>query len=503
MWPNSNRVPRVMAKILLVDDEPQTLHTLSEFLGLRGHDVICAESAERAIALLAESTPDLVITDIRLAGRDGLEVLREAKRVNPGVTVIVITGYATVETAVEAMRAGAYHYLGKPLNFDQLCLTIERALSYESTRRENFYLKRQLKKKYRFDNLIGSSPPLQAVFSLMERVADSDTTILISGESGTGKELVARALHFNSRREANPFVPINCAALPEPLLESELFGHKRGSFTGPVMDKKGLFEEAEGGTIFLDEISSLPLSLQGKLLRVLQDKEVRRVGENTSQKVNVRVLAAAQESLHEKVKAGTFREDLYYRISVISLELPPLRKLRDDIPLLAQHFLKLRAESTKHPPVRLSEEALELLLQYSWPGNVRELENALERGCALCEDNVILPKDLPPVIVAAQAISVGDLSHRTSEPLAVRSEASSLPVIVAAPVVEDDKPLHEFLVRQELAYIQRVLARYQGDKGKASHALGISLATLYRKLGSHELPAGSVPAMSEHSDTKP
>src|SRR5678816_1948355 len=297
------------------------------------------------------------------------------------------------------MKLGAYDYIAKPFKVDELQLTIQRALDHQQDRREIQQLRRAVKEKYRFENIIGTSQKMQDVYNLIAKVADTDSTILIQGESGTGKELVARALHFNSNRQHQPFVAINCSALPENLLESELFGHKKGAFTGAVTDKVGLFEEAEQGTIFLDEINSMALSLQTKLLRVLQERQLRRVGDTKTIPINVRVLAATNEALHEKIKVGQFREDLYYRLCVIPIEMPSLRERLDDIPLLVNHFLQKNAAQTGTEPKKIEQKAVETLQMYRWPGNVREIENAIERACALCDDGLIRVSDLPPQVV--------------------------------------------------------------------------------------------------------
>ena len=296
------------------------------------------------------------------------------------------------------MKKGAFDYLEKPFKVDDFRLCVRRALTYNDAISENIYLKKQLKKKYQFNQLIGNSPKMQDVFKMIERVADTDSTILILGESGTGKELVARALHFNSRRQFAPFIPINCSALPENLLESELFGHCKGAFTGAINDKKGLFQEADGGTIFLDEIGSMPPVLQSRLLRVLQEREVRRVGDNIATSVNVRVLSATNEPLEERVKAGTFREDLYYRLNVIPINLPNLRERREDIPVLTVHFLRNKINPRTGKLFQITRKALDVLSAHDWPGNVRELENAIERACALCEAGTIRVADLPPAV---------------------------------------------------------------------------------------------------------
>ena len=299
------------------------------------------------------------------------------------------------------MKNGAFDYLEKPFKVDELKLCVQRALSYNAAVSETAYLRKQLKKKYEFSQIIGNAPKMQEVFKMIERVANTDSTILVLGESGTGKELVARALHFNSRRQFAPFVPVNCSALPENLLESELFGHRRGSFTGAISDKKGLFEEADGGTIFLDEVGSMSAMLQSRLLRVLQEREVRRVGENTPIYVNVRVVAASNEPLEKRIKEGSFREDLYYRLNVIAIPLPSLRERRDDIPLLVAHFLKGKVNDRANRPVQMTRQAMEILCAHDWPGNVRELENAIERAATLCEGNIIQAGDLPPSLLAS------------------------------------------------------------------------------------------------------
>jgi len=342
---------------------------------------------------------------------------------------------------------------------------------------------------------------MQEVFKLIERVADTDSTILIRGESGTGKELVAKALHFNSRRQFAPFVPINCAALPENLLESELFGHRKGAFTGAINDKKGLFQEADGGTIFLDEISSMPAVLQSRLLRVLQEREVRRVGDNTPVSVNVRVLAATNEPLEERIKAGTFREDLFYRLNVIPIELPALRERLEDIPLLVNHFLREKVSARDGQPIRISRDALDVLARHGWPGNVRELENAIERASALCEDHIIRVRDLPAA-VRGQGAGDDDSSEAVPD-LGVDAAAPTEGFVVGGTTGQSSTPtasanapsaapgssitqLRSFLRDQELAHINRALANCNNDKEKAAQLLGVSVATLYRKLAGGE-----------------
>src|SRR5262245_36542843 len=385
-----------MAKVLLADDELTMVQTVSELLRQEGHEVLPFTNGAAALSAMGSHSPELVITDLYLdkTRAHGLEILEKARALNPPAVVIVITGFATIETAVEAMKHGAFDYLEKPFKVDELKLAVNRALSYNAAISETAFLRKQLKKKYHFSQIIGSAPKMQDVFKMIERVADTESTILVLGESGTGKELVARALHFNSRRQHAPFVPINCSALPENLLESELFGHRRGAFTGALNDKKGLFQEADGGTIFLDEVGSMSAMLQSRLLRVLQEREVRRVGDNTPVYVNVRVLAATNEPLEKRIKEGTFREDLYYRLNVIAIQLPSLRERRDDIPLLVAHFLKDKVSPRTNKPYQVTREAIEILCAHDWPGNVRELENAIERAATLCEGDIIQAEDL-------------------------------------------------------------------------------------------------------------
>lgn len=451
-----------MAKIVVIDDEPAMVEVISTLCRENGHEVHPFNSAERALAELSNIAPQVVIADIKMEKVTGFDVLQESRRTLPQTAVILITAYASVEKAVEAMKLGAYDFVTKPFKIDELKFTVQRALEYQSAIRENVYLKKEIKNRYRFENIIGTSRSMQEVYHLIHKVADTDSTILIQGESGTGKELVARALHFNSKRQSHPFVAVNCSALPENLLESELFGHKKGSFTGAFQDKPGLFEEAEGGTIFLDEINSMALSLQTKLLRVLQERVIRRVGDNKTIPVNVRVVAASNESLQEKMKAGGFREDLYYRLAVIPLDLPALRERSDDIPLLVHHFLQKNASLTNTQVNKIDPDAIEALTRYSWPGNVRELENALERATALCEEGIIKTGDLPPAVQSEEV------------PLnSVRDNIIEMPI---------GQRLDEFIQNEERAYIERTLNFNNGSREKTASMLGISMATLYRKL---------------------
>jgi DNA-binding NtrC family response regulator len=383
------------------------------------------------------------------------------------------------------MKTGAFDYLQKPFNLEDFKRTIRRALSYNQAVSENVYLKKQLKQQYRFDQIVGLSPKMQEVFKMVERVADTDSTVLILGESGTGKELIARALHFNSRRQFAPFIPINCAALPENLLESELFGHCKGAFTGAVNDKKGLFEEASGGTIFLDEIGSMPPSLQSRLLRVLQDREVRRVGENTTIKVNVRVLAATNEPLEKKVKENTFREDLYYRLNVIPILLPPLRERRDDVPLLVARFLRDKLHCRTGQPFQVTRQAMSALTAYAWPGNVRELENAIERASVLSDSEILKMDSLPPAMADTGRAQTPVQEVTDTKFFALPADESVQTAVGPARSIQITN-LKQFMREQEVAYINRALMQSGGDKEKAAQLLGISLATLYRRISSDE-----------------
>src|SRR5215212_5737836 len=450
-----------MAKIIIIDDEPAMVEVIVTLCREKGHQVYPFNSGTRAMDQLEAIQPQVVIADIKMETITGFDVLRHIREHHRQTAVILITAYASVETAVEAMKMGAYDYVTKPFKIDELQMTVQRALDYQAALRENIYLRKELKNRYRFENIIGTSRAMQQVYNLINKVADTDSTVLIQGESGTGKELVARGLHFNSNRQHHPFVAINCSALPENLLESELFGHKKGAFTGAVADKRGLFEEANLGTIFLDEVNSMAPPLQTKLLRVLQEREVRRVGDNKSSPVNVRVVGATNEPLIPKLKDGTFREDLYYRLAVIPIDIPALRERLEDVPLLVNHFLQKNASSTGNEPMKIEPAAVDILCHYSYPGNVRELENAIERACALCEDSLITPADLPPHIVAE---AQGEKSDKV---------AAAMPV---------GQTLDEFVQQQERSYIDATLNHCGGSREKAASMLGISMATLYRKV---------------------
>ena len=442
-------------KILVVDDDADMRGLLSDVLESDGYRVGTAESGEKALQALAEEQYDLVLTDLRMKGMLGTALLSEIKHRYPDTGVILMTAFGTVETAIEAMKGGAMDYLIKPVKTDDVLRTAGRAAREVQLRREVTHLRREVYKEYSFHQILGKSRPMQEVFELIRRVADSPSNLLITGESGTGKELVAKAIHYNSDRRDRPFVAVNSAAIPEQLLESELFGHMRGAFTDAKADRPGLFEEAQKGTLFLDEISELPLMLQAKLLRAIQEREIRRVGSTKSIPVDVRIIAATNLNLADEVKAKHFREDLYYRLNVIEIRLPPLRDRRDDIPLLVETFLHKCAKANRKPLQGISESSLALLIDYSWPGNVRELENVIERAVTLARGEKIMPEDLPATVQGSR----GD--RRVLDDAAERT-----------------LPLQEV----EWEYIKKILEKTGGNKYQAAQALGIDRKTLYRKL---------------------
>ena len=383
------------AKILVVDDEEIVCLSCQRILIEEGYEVRTCLSGQEGLKLLSEELFDLAIVDLKMPRMDGMEVLQAIKRDYPQIPVIMITGYATVETAVEAMKSGAFDYLPKPFTPDEVAVVVKKALETRSMMLENLYLRGEIQTKYRFENIIGTSKKMQEIYRLIAKVAPTNSTVLITGESGTGKELIARAIHYNSQRKDRQFVPVDCAVLSENLLESELFGHIKGSFTGAIVTKPGLFEVADSGSLFLDEIGNISLAMQSKLLRVIQEREFTPVGGTKLRKVDIRLIAATNKDLPEKIKEGTFREDLYYRLNIVPIPLPPLRERQEDISLLAQHFLKKYCQELGKNPQRLSPAAMDLLMRYSWPGNVRELENLMERVVIMTDEEVILPGHFP------------------------------------------------------------------------------------------------------------
>jgi two-component system response regulator PilR (NtrC family) len=395
-------------KILVVDDEPSMRDFLEIFLTREGYDVVSAATGEKAFELLDAAAFDLVITDLKMPKIDGIQVLKKAKAVDPEVQVLIITAFASPDTAVEAMKAGALDYFVKPFKVDEVRLFVANALERRHLSRENIALKQQLGVRYGFENLIGSDPRMLEIYELIRQVANTPTTLLITGETGSGKELVARAVHVNGARKREPFVVINCGAIPAELLESELFGHKRGSFTGAVSDKKGLFEIASGGTIFLDEVGELPQALQVKLLRVLQQRVILPVGAVRDVPIDVRLISATNRSLEKDVAAGRFRDDLFYRLNVIQIQVPPLRERRGDIPILAEYFLEKYTRLLGKNIRKISVDAMSHLNGYRFPGNVRELENIVERAVALEKTDVIMPESLPAGVLRPEADRAGD-----------------------------------------------------------------------------------------------
>lgn len=386
------------SRILVVDDEESIREFLEIMLKKEGYEVTLAEDGQKAKDLLTKKTFDMIISDLQMPHVTGIELLKHVKESYPDTVFMLITAFGTTETAVEAMKMGAYDYLTKPFKIDEVRLNIQNALRSKNLEVENRSLKKELVKEYSFQSMIGNSTAMHTIFDMVKRVSQTPTNVLITGESGTGKEVVAKAIHYNGPLKDRPFVTVNCGAIPENLMESEMFGHKKGSFTGAVADKSGLFEVADTGTLFLDEVGELPLSIQVKLLRAIQERVIRRVGATDDHKVEVRIIAATNRNLEEMVQKGTFRQDLFYRLNVINIKTPSLRERRDDIPLLANHFLKKYNERLGKNIGAISAEAMEILKKYDYPGNVRELENMIERTVALEGGATILPESLPPMV---------------------------------------------------------------------------------------------------------
>ena len=383
-----------MKRILIVDDEVSVRESL-RFILKDQYKILLAETAREALTLFEREGPHLILLDIILPEMDGIAVLKRIRELDTTIPIIMLTATRMVKTAVEAMKLGATDYLSKPFDIEELKLVIEKAIATKDLEQEVKFLRSEITRRYSFKSIIGKSRKMQEVYAKIEQIADTRTSVLITGESGTGKELVARALHFNSARKEKPFITINCAALPESLIESELFGHERGAFTDAQVRKMGQFELADNGTLFMDEVADLSHTTQAKLLRVLQEKEFTRVGGTRMIRVDVRVITATNKNLHEALKQGNFREDLYYRINVVPIHLPPLRDRKEDLPLLINHFLTKKAEEEGHPPKEISPEAVGLMMNYDWPGNVRELQNIIEQVVTLCSNSVIHSEDLP------------------------------------------------------------------------------------------------------------
>ncbi|MDA3800063.1 MAG: sigma-54 dependent transcriptional regulator [Kiritimatiellae bacterium] len=454
-----------MSKILLVDDEPSILSVLSTLLKAEKYDVTPALGGEKALEILKKEKFNLMLSDIRMNGMSGLELLKHCNKNISDMVIIMLTAYGSVETAIQALKLGAFDYVTKPFKLDELLMTVQRALEYSKAITENKELKTQIKTRYMLENIIAESPAMQNVCEMIKRVAPTDTTILICGDSGTGKELVARAIHANSTRKDKKFMAVNCAALPEALLESEMFGHVRGAFTGATSDKVGLFESAKGGTIFLDEISSMPLSIQSKLLRMLQEHEIRRVGSNENVSIDARILTATNVPLEQMIKEGLFREDLYYRLSVIPLTIRPLRERVEDIIPLANHFIAKEVQGTDKQSALLDKEATNALQKYRWPGNVRELENAIKHALTFTTNDTIKVDVLPERIIESSSIGY-----------------KQNPVNIDPFSAAKGLSLKNFLRDKEQKYLRQVLEQCGGDKEAAAKKLKISLATFYRKM---------------------
>ena len=450
-------------KILLIEDEPTVSLGISYTLENAGYQVVSTDNGSDGIRLFNEEDVDIVITDLRLPGLNGIEVLKSIKNTSPETGVFVITGYAEIKTAVEAMREGAYDYISKPFEPDELLIVIERFIKYKDIENENIRLKEELEKSKQFQQIIGKSPSMLAVFETIETVAKTGASVIIYGESGTGKELVVNALHNLSPRKDKPYIKLNCAAIPETLLESELFGFEKGAFTGAVQKRTGKFEAADGGTIFFDEIGDMPLSIQAKLLRVLEDHSFERIGGNKTINVDVRTIYATRKNLPDEVKSGRFREDLFYRINVLPINLPPLRERKEDILLLVEHYLKDFSLKMGKPDLSISPEALEKLISYDYPGNVRELINAVEMAVILCKGHNVETHCLP-----------AELKSTEKKPVYVPADFNNI-------------PLPDRLKAFEREAIVKVLVDTGNKKKKAAKELGISRETLWRKIKEYSL----------------
>ena len=452
-----------MSKILIVDDEPRILLLMQSLLKANGYDIVTAGSGEKALEVVRGGGIDIAVTDLRMQPMDGMTLFKEIHQIAPKMPVILLTAYASVETAIEAMKLGIFDYITKPFKVDDMVACLRRA--EEKVRKQATHAAGvEHVVKYRFENLIANSDAMRNVCDMIQKVAPTAVTVLINGESGTGKEVIAKTIHRNSTRARRPWVAVNCAAIPEQLLESEMFGHVKGSFTGAVSDKEGLFETANGGTLFLDEVSSMPLILQGKLLRALQEKEIRRVGGTRNIPVDVRVIAASNANLEEAVVKGTFRSDLYYRFAVITIDIPPLRKRTEDIIPLARHFIKDELGDGGDQSVpEIAADAVKALESYDWPGNVRELENAMKHALTFYQGGELTADLLPPKILERQ--NATEVAHGG---------------------VSDNASLKSYLKAKEKEYIEKILGDNGGDKEKTAEALKVNLSTLYRKLSEQQ-----------------
>jgi len=451
-------------KVLIIDDDEIVREVLIEHLENDGHEIVACSNGYRGLEIFRNDKFDLVILDLIMPGINGLEVLKEIKRFSPQAVVILITAFGSIENAVDAMRAGSFDYITKPFNLADVSFAVKRGIGVSKLEKENINLKRQLKNRYGFENIIGDSNAMQSVYSLIDKVAPTDSTVLILGESGTGKELIANITHYNSERSLKPIITVNCSAIPHELLESELFGHEKGAFTGAVSTKLGKFEIADGGTVFLDEIGDMTPGLQIKLLRVLQERSFERVGGTKTIKVDIRIIAATNKNLEKEASAGRFREDLFYRLNVIPIQLPPLSERTEDIPLLCHYFIDRYCKKRKRAPLKMSSEAMSALVNYSWPGNVRELENLMERLVVLKEDDTIVMADLP------EKIAEGFNSKANFESI-IRHEINT-------GNIDFEKKITDF----EKYIISHAIKSSKGVKSKAARLLNLKRTTLIEKM---------------------
>jgi DNA-binding NtrC family response regulator len=460
MAPDSKLQAATRGRILIVDDDREMCQLLVDVLAEEGHLVEAVHDGRSALEKFRANGCDLMITDLMMPRMRGTELVKEVKGIDPDAVILLITAFGSIESAVEAMKAGAFHYVTKPFRTDEMILHVSRGLQQRRLCEEVQRLRSEILERNSFENIIGKSEKMREVFSIVRQTSDLAANVLILGESGTGKEMVARAIHHHSWRAQGPFIPLNCAAVPETLLESELFGYLRGTFTDARKDRRGLFQEASGGILFLDEISEIPINLQAKLLRVIEDKEVRPLGANQSEKVDTRIVSACNLDLEHLVEQSRFRQDLYYRLNVIRIELPPLRERSEDIPLLAEHFLHKFAPQAKREIDSIDQEALAALMNYRWPGNVRELEHTIERAVLLGKETSIGLKDLP---LQSQV-----------------SDGSSVPLAAA---MANGYTLRDL----EREYILRVIESTYGNKAEAARILGVDRTTLYRKLEEYKV----------------
>jgi DNA-binding NtrC family response regulator len=453
-------------KILVIDDEQDMLENCSRIISRLGYDCVTLRDSTEADAVIERELPFVILTDFSMPGRNGLDILKIAHEIDPDTAVLLISGYATIPNVVEAMKEGAFDYLSKPFSAEQLTVAVQRAVKHRTLAEENRYLRSQLAMSKGFDNMVGASPAMRKVFDIIMKVSATEAGILICGESGTGKELVARSIHANSRRADKPFVPVDCASLPENLLEPELFGHEKGTFTGADETRPGLFEFANGGTFFLDEIGELGINLQSKLLRVLQERQFRRIGGRKMIDVDVRVIAATNRNLEDAIKKGQFREDLYYRLNVITIALPPLRERGGDTSILADHFLQQAASKADGCPIGISSNAMRSLENHDWPGNVRELQNVISRAVALCSGDTILAGDLPEQL---------------------RGRHTPMPTAAASRGLAFKDAKKEWLSAFEKEYLADLLKRHDNNISQAAKEAGIDRKTIHRLINKYDL----------------